>query len=78
MLSSTRMEPDFFGSKSTFNWWPSGRVLACQVSIWGSRPVDPIVLLVAPHSFMIVQYEVILFHCEVGLLAGDGLYRVHY
>ena len=72
------MEPEFFGSKITFNWWPSGRVLACQVSFWGSRPVDPIVLLVAPHSFMVVQYEVILFHCEVGLLVWDGLERDHY
>ena len=51
---------------------------ACQFSFWGSRPVDPIVLVVAPHSFMIVQYEFMLFYCEVGLLAGDGLYRVHY
>ena len=47
MLSFTRMELEFFGSEITFNWWPSGRVLACQVSFWGSRPVDPIVLLVA-------------------------------
>ena len=73
MLSSTRIEPVFFYSKITFDWWPSGRVPACQFSFWGSRPVDPIVLLVAPHSFMIVQYEFMLFYCEVGLLAGDGL-----
>ena len=72
------MELEFFGSKNTCNWWPSGRVSACQVSFWGSRPVDPIGLLVVPHNFMIVQYEVIMFYCEVGLIAGDELYRVNY
>ena len=41
------MDPAFFGSKNTFNWWPSGRVSACQVSIWGSRLVDLMVAMSA-------------------------------